>query len=296
MKKGLIVAVAAVAVVGIGAGGYLTYQKQAEQKAYEAQMTATISSLPTITMYEKQDLPTVEEEFAGTENVIDIDSIQPDISNVYATEPGTYEVNYTFNDSKGEQRTATVKCEVKPELASHVTGMQNITIDKGDPVPTDAGCSFDEYVDSVTLNTEDVDNEEAGTYDISYTILGAANGEMKTVDGYTCTVNEVAPPTPTPTPSPTPTPTPEPEEEKPADEENADDETTTNEDTDAEQQDAEETPAPAGDAVGNVEVQNNVVETGDENNIAAIVAVIVICLGAAGGVLVYKKKKDTKSK
>ena len=59
---------------------------------------------------------------------------------------------------------------------------------------------------------------------------------------------------------------------------------------------AEETPAPAGDAVGNVEVQNNVVETGDENNIAAIVAVIVICLGAAGGVLVYKKKKDTKSK
>ena len=36
MKKGLIVAVAAVAVVGIGAGGYLTYQKQAEQKAYEA--------------------------------------------------------------------------------------------------------------------------------------------------------------------------------------------------------------------------------------------------------------------
>lgn len=295
MKKGLIVAVAAVAVVGVGAGGYLTYQKQAEQKAYEAQMTATISSLPTITMYEKQDLPTVEEEFAGTENVIDIDSIQPDISNVYATEPGTYEVNYTFNDSKGEQRTATVKCEVKPELASHVTGMQNITIDKGDPVPTDAGCSFDEYVDSVTLNTEDVDNEEAGTYDISYTILGA-NGEMKTVDGYTCTVNEVAPPTPTPTPSPTPTPTPEPEEEKPADEENADDETTTNEDTDAEQQDAEETPAPAGDAVGNVEVQNNVVETGDENNIAAIVAVIVICLGAAGGVLVYKKKKDTKSK
>ena len=158
MKKGLIVAVAAVAVVGIGAGGYLTYQKQAEQKAYEAQMTATISSLPTITMYEKQDLPTVEEEFAGTENVIDIDSIQPDISNVYATEPGTYEVNYTFNDSKGEQRTATVKCEVKPELASHVTGMQNLTIDKGNAIPTDAGCSFDEYVDSVTLNTEDVDS------------------------------------------------------------------------------------------------------------------------------------------
>lgn len=288
MKKGLIIAVAAVAVVGIGAGGYLTYQKKAEQEAYEAQMTATISSLPTITMYEKEDLPTIEEEFAGTESLIDIDSVQPDISNVYASEPGEYEVNYTFNDSKGEQRTATVKCEVKPELASHVTGMQNITIDKGDPIPTDSGCSFDEYVDSVTLNTEDVDNEEAGTYDISYTILGA-NGEMKTADGYTCTVNEVAPPTPTPTPSPTPTPTPTPEPEKVTDEENTSDEATES------QENQEEVPATAEDAVGNVEVQNNVVETGDENNIIAIVAVIVICLGAAGGVLVYKKKKDTKA-
>lgn len=288
MKKGLIIAVAAVAVVGIGAGGYLTYQKKAEQEAYEAQMTATISSLPTITMYEKEDLPTIEEEFAGTESLIDIDSVQPDISNVYASEPGEYEVNYTFNDSKGEQRTATVKCEVKPELASHVTGMQNITIDKGDPIPTDSGCSFDEYVDSVTLNTEDVDNEEAGTYDISYTILGA-NGEMKTVDGYTCTVNEVAPPTPTPTPSPTPTPTPTPEPEEATDEENTNDETV------EAQENPEEVSATTEDAVGNIEVQNNVVETGDENNIVAIIAVIVICLGAAGGVLVYKKKKDTKA-
>ena len=288
MKKGLIIAVAAVAVVGIGAGGYLTYQKKAEQEAYEAQMTATISSLPTITMYEKEDLPTIEEEFAGTESLIDIDSVQPDISNVYASEPGEYEVNYTFNDSKGEQRTATVKCEVKPELASHVTGMQNITIDKGDPIPTDSGCSFDEYVDSVTLNTEDVDNEEAGTYDISYTILGA-NGEMKIVDGYTCTVNEVAPPTPTPTPSPTPTPTPTPEPEEATDEENTNDETV------EAQENPEEVSATTEDAVGNIEVQNNVVETGDENNIVAIIAVIVICLGAAGGVLVYKKKKDTKA-
>lgn len=288
MKKGLIIAVAAVAVVGIGAGGYLTYQKKAEQEAYEAQMTATISSLPTITMYEKEDLPTIEEEFAGTESLIDIDSVQPDISNVYASEPGEYEVNYTFNDSKGEQRTATVKCEVKPELASHVTGIQNITIDKGDPIPTDSGCSFDEYVDSVTLNTEDVDNEEAGTYDISYTILGA-NGEMKTVDGYTCTVNEVAPPTPTPTPSPTPTPTPTPEPEEATDEENTNDETV------EAQENPEEVSATTEDAVGNIEVQNNVVETGDENNIVAIIAVIVICLGAAGGVLVYKKKKDTKA-
>ena len=133
-------------------------------------------------------------------------------------------------------------------------------------------------------------------WDWSWRISDIPNGEMKTVDGYTCTVNEVAPPTPTPTPSPTPTPTHEPEEEKPEDKENTDGEIITGEGTESEQTDAEETPAPADNTVGNVEVQNNVVETGDENNIAAIVAVIVICLGAAGGILVYKKKKDTKSK
>ena len=49
-----------------------------------------------------------------------------------------------------------------------------------------------------------------------------------------------------------------------------------------------------GTEVGNVEVQNNVVETGDENNIFAIGALIVVCLAAAGGVIVYKKKKDNK--
>ena len=271
MKKGLIIALAAIVLVGGGAGGYLTYQKKAEQKEYESQMAATISSLPTITMYEKEDLPTVEEEFQGTDKMINIDSVQPDISNVYATEPGEYEVKYTFNDTKGEQRTATVKCEVKPELASHVTGMKNITIDKGDELPTDSECTFDDYVDSVTLNTEDVDTEEAGTYDISYTILGA-DGEMKTVDGYTCTVNEVAPPTPTPSPSPTPSPTPEPKSEEP-------EEATPAADTEADSEQNQNTQD--GEAVGNVEVQNNVVETGDENNIIAIIAVIVVCLGAA---------------
>ena len=145
-------------------------------------------------------MPTVESEFANAGSCIDINSVEPDISNVYTTEPGEYEVKYTFKDSKGEQRTATVPCIVKPELSMHVTGMKDIEIDKGDDLPTESGCEYDDqYVSSVTLNTENVDNEEAGTYDISYTILGVDN-DMKTVDGYTCTVNEVATPTPTPTP------------------------------------------------------------------------------------------------
>ena len=210
MKKGLIaIVVAAVVAVG-GAGGYMMYQKKAEEKAYNEEVKQAINSLPSIVVYEKEDLPTVESEFANAGSCIDINSVEPDISNVYTTEPGEYEVKYTFKDSKGEQRTATVPCVVKPELSMHVTGMKDIEIDKGDDLPTESGCEYDDqYVSSVTLNTENVDNEEAGTYDISYTILGVDN-DMKTVDGYTCTVNEVATPTPTPTPKPTATPTPKP--------------------------------------------------------------------------------------
>lgn len=279
MKKGLIAVVVAAVLAAGGAGGYMVYQKKTEEKAYETKMAATINSLPTIVVYEKQDLPTIEEEFEGTGDVIDLETVEPDISNVYTSEPGEYEVKYAFQDTKGTQRTATVKCEVRPELASHVDGMKDIEIDKGDDLPADSGCTFDEYIDSVTLNTEDVDNTEAGTYDISYTILGA-DGEMKTVDGFQCVVNEVATPTPTPTPSPTPTP--EPETETEAETKAIEAETETESEQESE----------TGEAMGNVEVQKEVVETGDENNILAIVAVIVVCLAAAGGALVYKKKKN----
>ena len=152
--------------------------------------------------------------------------------------------------------------------------MKNIEIDKGDDIPTEADCTFDEYVNSVTLDTENVDNLEAGVYDISYTIIGA-DGDMKTVDGYTCTVNEVATPTPSPTPKPTATPEPT----------KAPEPTTKPDGSENQGQEA---------AVGNVEVQKDVVETGDENNILAIVVLLVACLGAAGGVLVYKKKQKDK--
>lgn len=159
MKKGLIaIVVAAVVAVG-GAGGYMMYQKKAEEKAYNEEVKQAINSLPSIVVYEKEDLPTVESEFANAGSCIDINSVEPDISNVYTTEPGEYEVKYTFKDSKGEQRTATVPCVVKPELSMHVTGMKDIEIDKGDDLPTESGCEYDDqYVSSVTLNTENVDN------------------------------------------------------------------------------------------------------------------------------------------
>lgn len=284
MKKGLIAVVLVAVLAAGGAGGYTVYQKKVAEKKYEQDMTKTISSLPAITVYEKEDLPSVEEEFKGTESNINIDSITPDISGVHTSEPGEYDVKYTFKDSHGTDRTATVKCTVKPELASHVEGMQDIEIDKGDELPTESGCTFDDYVSSVTLNTDEVDNEEAGTYDISYTVLGA-DGDMKTVEGYTCTVNEVATPTPTATPKPIATPKPTATPEAKPEDSTAQTETTEAESNSQPEQAATDT------AVGNVEVQNNVVETGDENNIIAIGALIVVCLGAAAGVLIYKKKK-----
>ena len=156
MKKGLIAVVLVAVLAAGGAGGYTVYQKKVAEKKYEQDMTKTISSLPAITVYEKEDLPSVEEEFKGTESNINIDSITPDISGVHTSEPGEYDVKYTFKDSHGTDRTATVKCTVKPELASHVEGMQDIEIDKGDELPTESGCTFDDYVSSVTLNTDEV--------------------------------------------------------------------------------------------------------------------------------------------
>lgn len=94
MKKGLIAIVVAAVVAVVGVGGYMMYQKKAEEKAYNEEVKKAINSLPSIVVYEKEDLPTVESEFANAGSCIDINSVEPDISNVYTTEPGEYEVKY----------------------------------------------------------------------------------------------------------------------------------------------------------------------------------------------------------
>ena len=88
MKKGLIAVVLVAVLAAGGAGGYTVYQKKVVEKKYEQDMTKTISSLPAITVYEKEDLPSVEEEFKGTESNINIDSITPDtVSYTHLTLP-----------------------------------------------------------------------------------------------------------------------------------------------------------------------------------------------------------------
>lgn len=335
MKKGLIIAVAAVAIIGVGGTyGYKIYHQKQEAKAYETKISKTIASLPPITVYEQEDLPTIEEEFTGTENIIDIDSIEPDISNVYTTEPGTYEVNYTFKDSKGTTRTATVPCTVKPNLINHVTGMKNIEIDQGEEIP-EVETTFDEYVDSVTLNTDAVDNQEVGTYAISYSILGT-DGDMVTADDYTCTVNEIPDLTQYVTgmknieivqgeeiPTTVDVTFNSHIKSVTLNTENVDNKTpgeypisysifgadgnmqsvdgytcTVKEAEKTEEAQEDKTDAikadntdEDNDTVGNVEVQETVVETGDNTNFVAIIAALGVCAAAVGGAIIYRKKK-----
>ena len=45
-------------------------------------------------------------KYENTESNINIDSITPDISGVHTSEPGEYDVKYTFKDSHGTDRTA----------------------------------------------------------------------------------------------------------------------------------------------------------------------------------------------
>lgn len=269
------------------------YKDKAEQEQFDAQVEEALGKIDTIQVTEKGQLPSVDSVFAGTEDVIDIGSVVPNIQEVDTSTPGEYEVKYNFKDVRGGDRVATVKCDVRPELESHVSGLQNIEIDAGDELPTDIDCQYDPaYINSVTLNTDMVDAEEAGIYEITYTILGT-NGDMKEVDGYTCTVNEVAPtPTPTSTPTPSPTPTPKPEKkEEPETELESEPETDAEVETEVSSEHTDE------DAVGNVEVQQNVVETGDENNVIGIAVVAFLAIGAAIGVLIYnKKEKEDKEK
>ena len=260
-----------------GFAGYTVYNQKTEEKAFEEKMAQTISSLPPIVVYEKAELPSIEEEFEGTSDMIDIGSVTPDISNVYTTEPDEYEVIYTFRDVNGVQRTATVPCTVKPDLTLHVTGMQDISIDEGDPLPTETNCTFDDYVASVTLDTSAVNASVPGKYDISYTILGK-EGEMQTADGYTCTVNAAAPlPTPTPTQAPKPTAVPKPTATpKPV----------------KTKQTKPKVLEPA--AVGNVQEPEVSVQTGDSNNILLLVVLIVVSIGAVIGAVVYRRFKRTR--
>ena len=270
MNKKIIGLVAVVGIVALGAGGYTTYTAKQEQAKYNEKIQTAISQIKTVSVTEGETLPSNEDVLGGVE-YINMDTVVADIQSVDVTTPGDYTVSYTFEDSKGTERTVDIPCVVQPELVNHVTGLSDIEIDYGEPLP-EVDCTYDEYVNSVT-RTEDVNVEEPGTYPVTYTILGV-NGEMEEVE-YTCTVNDTRP-SPTPTPIPTPVKETEVETETEIETEN-----TTEEETEV--------------AVGNVpQTETETVQTGDASNITVFVSAIILCAGVIG-VLLYvqkKKKKD----
>lgn len=268
MNKKIIGLVAVVGIAALGVGGYSTYTQKQEQAKYNEEIQSAISQIETISVMEGEALPSNEDVLGGVE-YINMDTVVADIQSVDVTTPGDYTVTYTFNDSKGTERTVDVPCVVSPELVNHVAGLSDIEVDYGEELP-EIDCTYDEYINSVT-RTEDVNIEEPGTYPVTYTILGA-NGEMEEVE-YTCTVNDTRPsPTPTPTPAPTPVKEKETEAETEAETET-------------------ETEAESEGAVGNIpQTEAETVQTGDNTSIAAFVAAIIICLGVIGGLLYMKKK------
>lgn len=273
-KKALIAVVVAAACAAGGFGGYKVYQGNLERQEYNKQVSDSISAIPDIVITEGDTLPSGDSVLADVSH-IDTGSINTDISSVDAKTPGTYTATYTFKDDKGAEHEASVPVSVKPELAKHVKGLGDIEIDYGDDIPTEPKCTYDEYVSSVSMDTSEVDNMQPGTYEVTYTIVGV-DGDM-TQEIHYCTVNDTRPsPTPTPTPSPTPTPTPEPKETE------AETEADTEADTES-------------DATGNVQEETKTpVPTGDNNNIAGIVAVIAMGAIVAGFVVVRIKKKNKK--
>lgn len=274
MKKGLIGLVAALCITGLAAGGYMIYLKKQEQQKYSEELQSAISKIEQIEVMEGENLPS-NEEVLGNNEYINLDTVVADIQRVDVTTPGEYTMAYTFQDTQGTERTIDVPCLVKPELLNHVSGLEDIEIDYGEELP-EIDCTYDEYISSVT-RSEEVNSEEPGTYDVTYTILGV-NGEMEEVE-YVCVVNDTRP-------SPTPTPTPEPETET---------ETETEAMTETEDDGTISLEEETEEAMGNVpETEKEVVKTGDANNMVSLIVLIILCAGILGYLAFARIKKKNK--
>lgn len=277
MKKGLIILLAAAGACAAAGGAYTVHQNNIRQEAYNKEVDDSIEAITEIDISEGDSLPG-SADVLGNVKHIDGSSVQADISKVDASTPGKYTIDYSFKDDQGRDRTASVGVDVKAKLQDHVTGLGDIEIDYGDDVPAEPNCTFDEYVSSVTLDASEVDPMSPGTYDITYTIIGA-DGDMEQVPAY-CTVIDTRP-SPTPTPTPTPVPTPAPETEAETETEAA--------------TEADETETEGQVLTGNVSpTPKEVAQTGDNNPVEAIAAILVICAVAAAFVVIQirKKKKD----
>ena len=277
MKKKMFAVMAIVLGLVCGVGGYVAFQNTRQASADNEKIAKEMETIRDVVVKEGESLPQPEDAFAET-TMIDKGSIKADIKQVDVTVPGTYEVEYTFQDVKGQQRSKTVSYTVEAKLSEHVSGMDDIQVNYADELP-EMNVMYDEYVESVVRDDSAVDTEMPGVYPITYNILGK-DGNLETVER-NVTVFDTRP-SPTPTPTPSPTPKPEKEMKELEEIENNDG---TEEAGTADGEEPVET--------GNVEMtqKDHTVLTGDDTNFAPIIAMICIAAVAFGVAFVMLKKR-----
>ena len=291
MKKKMIAFIAIALAVVCGVGGYLAIQQTRQNAADNEKISSEMAKIEdNVVIREGAALPAPEETFRDT-TMIDKNSIKADIKEVDVTVPGTYEVEYTFNDIKGQSRSKTVSYTVEANLLDHVDGLSDIQVDYGENLPP-VNAVYDEYIESVERDDSMVDNETPGEYTVTYSILGK-DGNIETVEKK-ATVFDTRP-------APTPTPIPEKK-----DNDNIFDVFIKNKDKELERVEASdgeevaEEPAEENEQeeipeTGNVDMPENdrTVLTGDDTNIAPIVVILIssACIVAAAVFFLVKKKK-----
>ncbi len=199
-KKKMLAGVAVVLAVCCVAGGYVAIQNQRKVEAVNASIAKELSKIENFEITEGGSLPDLKSKLDSV--YIEPDSVFVDIQNVDVTVPGEYEVIYDFKDVQGNNRTKTVTCTVNVDLKKHVQGIEDFTVNYGEPLP-EGNVTYDEYVDSVTRDDSEVDVMNPGSYPVTYTILGT-DGRMGTEECLATVLDTRPEPTPEPTVAPQP--------------------------------------------------------------------------------------------
>ena len=171
--------IAMMLAVVLAVGGFTSIQAAKQKKADNEKIAKELESIGDITVKEGEVLPSLKDQFDQT-TMIDKNSIKADIQSVDVTVPGDYEIKYTFHDIKGVKRQKTISCTVTPDLEKHVDGLEDIDIELGEELPK-ADTTYDNYIDEVVRDDSKIDLEKAGSYPVTYTIIGT-DGDMLEIE------------------------------------------------------------------------------------------------------------------
>lgn len=237
-----------------------------------------MNEIKGIVVKEGESLPDLKEAFSGA-SMIDQNSIKIDIQNVDSLVPGTYDVVCTFDDVNGNQRKKSIQCEVQPDLIRHVSSLEDLTVDWGESLPVD-NTQYDEYVESVIRDDSMVDINVAGSYPLTYSILGT-NGEVDEVQRLATVLDK---PESSPTPSPAKTDTKKNSKKKSNDKDKTSSQENANSTTDTEEN---------LNISGNITVpdeNDHIVATGDNSSI--VIYTWILMAGAVAASLAYAYSQE----